>query len=74
MKCHDCGRRLVTVMSELKSTEGISLSRRQLHQQQKLLARILNEPDMQRLRKEGPTILAQIEERAQWLPNSYDVR
>lgn len=61
-------------MSELKATEGISLSRRQLHQQQRLINRVLNDADMQRLRQEGPSTLAQIEERAQWLPSSYDVR
>ena len=74
MRCHACGRRLVNVMSELKSAEGVTLNKKQLQQQQKLIYRVLNDPDMQRLRKDGSSILAQIEERAQWLPNSYDVR
>ncbi|XP_065213385.1 puratrophin-1-like isoform X3 [Planococcus citri] len=73
LRCHACGRRLVNVMSELKSAEGVMLNKKQLQQQQKLIYRVLNDPDMQRLRKDGSTILAQIEERAQWLPNSYDV-
>lgn len=73
-KCHACGRRLVSVMSEIKSTEGVSLSRRQLYQQQRQLTRVLNDVELLRLRKDGPTILAQIEDRVQWLPNSYDVR
>lgn len=74
MRCHACGRRLVNVMSDLKSSEGVTLNRRQLQQQQRLIFRVLNDPDMQKLRKDGSTILAQIEERAQYLPNSYDVR
>ncbi|KAK7584063.1 hypothetical protein V9T40_005026 [Parthenolecanium corni] len=72
-KCHACGRRLVSVMSEIKSNEGVSLSRRQLYQQQRQLTRVLNDVELLRLRKDGPTILAQIEDRVQWLPNSYDV-
>lgn len=74
MRCHACGRRLVSVMSDLKSVDGVTLNRRQLQQQQRLIFRVLNDADMQRLRKDGSTVLAQIEERAQWLPSSYDVR
>jgi len=74
-QCHVCGRRLVAIMSELRATEGQSqLTRRQLHHQHRTLTRALIDPDLQRLRREGKDILTRLEERAQWLPASEDVR
>jgi hypothetical protein len=74
-QCHACGRRLVTVMSELRSTEGqTQVTRRQLHHQHRALTRALIDPDLQRLRREGKDTLTRLEERAQWLPSSEDVR
>jgi hypothetical protein len=62
-------------MSELRATEGQSqLMRRQLHHQHRTLTRALIDPDLQRLRREGKDILTRLEERAQWLPASEDVR
>jgi len=62
-------------MSELRATEGQSqLTRRQLHHQHRTLTRALIDPDLQRLRREGKDILTRLEERAQWLPASEDVR
>jgi hypothetical protein len=74
-QCHACGRRLVAIMSELRSTEGQSqVTRRQLHHQHRVLTRALTDPDLQRLRREGNETLTRLEERAQWLPASEDVR
>jgi hypothetical protein len=74
-QCHVCGRRLVAVMSELRATDGQSqVTRRQLHHQHRTLTRALIDPDLQRLRREGNDILTRLEERAQWLPASEDVR
>jgi hypothetical protein len=62
-------------MSELRATEGQSqVTRRQLHHQHRTLTRALIDPDLQRLRREGKDILTRLEERAQWLPASEDVR
>jgi len=62
-------------MSELRTTEGQSqLTRRQLHHQHRALTRALIDSDLQRLRREGKDILTRLEERAQWLPASEDVR
>ena len=73
--CHVCGRRLVTIMSELRATEGQNkVTRRQLHHQHRTLTRALIDSDLQRLRREGNDILTRLEERAQWLPASEDVR
>ncbi|XP_021923306.1 uncharacterized protein LOC110831512 isoform X4 [Zootermopsis nevadensis] len=74
-QCHACGRRLVSVMSELRSTEGQrQVTRRQLHHQHRALTRALTDPELQRLRREGNATLARLEERSQWLPASEDVR
>jgi hypothetical protein len=74
-QCHVCGRRLVAIMSELRSMEGQSqVTRRQLHHQHRALTRALIDPDLQRLRREGKDTLTRLEERAQWLPTSEDVR
>lgn len=62
-------------MSELRSTEGQSqVTRRQLHHQHRALTRALTDPELQRLHREGNETLARLEERAQWLPASEDVR
>jgi hypothetical protein len=74
-QCHICGRRLVAIMSELRSAEGQSqMSRRQLHHQHRALTRALIDPDLQRLRREGKDTLTRLDERAQWLSTSEDVR
>ena len=62
-------------MSELRASDGQNqVTRRQLHHQHRALNRILNDTDLQRLRREGNETLTRLEERAQWLPNSDDVR
>jgi hypothetical protein len=74
-QCQVCGRRLVAIMSELRSVEGQSqVTRRQLHHQHRALTRALIDPDLQRLRREGKDTLTRLEERAQWLTTSEDVR
>ncbi|KAJ9600443.1 hypothetical protein L9F63_009213, partial [Diploptera punctata] len=74
-QCQACGRRLVSIMSELRASDGQNqITRRQLHHQHRALNRILNDTDLQRLRREGNETLTRLEERAQWLPNSEDVR
>lgn len=74
MTCQACGRQLVYVMSEVRGAAEGTLSRRQLSSQQRALNRLLHDPELQRLRRDGPTCLAALEDRAQWLPDSEDVR
>ncbi|KAL1130860.1 hypothetical protein AAG570_012101 [Ranatra chinensis] len=57
--------------SDMNSSET---SRRQLHHQNRTIARLLGDTDLHRLRKDAPSALAHLRLRAQWLSNSEDVR
>ncbi|XP_049785919.1 puratrophin-1-like [Schistocerca cancellata] len=71
---HACGRRLVAALQELRAGDPALASRRQLHAQQRLLARALADPELARLSADGAAALARLQQRAQWLPASQDVR
>lgn len=45
-----------------------------LYNQQYLINWVLNDVEFKKLKSTGDATLAEIEERAQWLPNSPDVR
>lgn len=62
------------MMSDVRSAVDGSVSRRQLGSQYRTMSRVLHDGDLQRLRRDGHTSLAALEERAQWLPDSEDVR
>lgn len=72
--CQACGRRLVGVMSDVRSAVDGTLSRRQLSSQHRTMSRVLHDNELQRLRRDGQTTLAALEDRAQWLPDSEEVR
>ncbi|XP_046674250.1 puratrophin-1-like isoform X2 [Homalodisca vitripennis] len=72
--CQACGRRLVGVMSDVRSAVDGTLSRRQLSSQHRTMSRVLHDSELQRLRRDGHTTLAALEDRAQWLPDNEDVR
>ncbi|XP_054273864.1 pleckstrin homology domain-containing family G member 4B-like isoform X2 [Macrosteles quadrilineatus] len=72
--CQACGRRLVGVMSDVRSAVDGTMSRRQLSSQHRTMSRVLHDNELQRLRRDGQTTLAALEDRAQWLPDSEDVR
>lgn len=66
-------------MGDVRSQEDnvhntISTSRRQNHLQQRATARLLSDPELQSLRRDAPTMLKQLHDRALWLPHNEDVR
>lgn len=72
--CQACGRRLVGVMADVRSAAEGTASRRQLSSQHRTVSRVLHDNELTRLRRDGQTTLAALEDRAQWLPDSEDVR
>ncbi|XP_075229746.1 puratrophin-1-like isoform X2 [Lycorma delicatula] len=79
-RCQWCGRRLVSLMGDVRAQEEhsnnttMSSTRRQAHLQHRATARLLADPELQSLRRDAPITLKQLQDRAQWLPHSEDVR
>lgn len=79
-RCQWCGRRLVSLMGDVRSQEEstvnstMSSTRRQAHFHHRATARLLTDPELQSLRRDAPASLQKLQDRAQWLPHSEDVR
>lgn len=64
-QCISAGRKLVTVISDIRltDTQGLNPSRRQLHSQHRALSRALMDPEIQGLHRRGSTILDDLREK-----------
>lgn len=67
-QCLAAGRRLVTVMGDIRSSDNQGIpSRRQLYSQHRALSRALMDPELQNLRRKGHTNLTKLKELARYL-------
>lgn len=67
-QCLAAGRRLVTVMGDIRSSDNQGVpSRRQLYSQHRALSRALMDPELQNLRRKGHTNLTKLKEIARYL-------
>lgn len=62
-QCIGAGRRLVSVMSDIRSTDSQGLpTRRQLYAQHRALSRALMDPELQSLRRKGQSTITRLQE------------
>lgn len=62
-QCIGAGRRLVSVMSDIRSTDSQGLpTRRQLYAQHRALSRALMDPELQALRRKGQSTITRLQE------------
>uniref|UniRef100_A0A8D9FHX3 Pleckstrin homology domain-containing family G member 4B n=1 Tax=Cacopsylla melanoneura TaxID=428564 RepID=A0A8D9FHX3_9HEMI len=74
-QCHGCGRSLVTTMADIRDVSATPESdRRSLVTSHRAICRVLTDPALCKLRRDGHRTLTQLEERAHWLPYSEDVK
>lgn len=67
-QCLAAGRRLVSVMGDIRSSDNQGIpSRRQLYSQHRALSRALMDPELQNLRRKGHTNLTKLKEIARYL-------
>lgn len=67
-QCLAAGRRLVSVMGEIRASDNQGIpSRRQLYAQHRALSRALMDPDLQNLRRKGHLNLSRLKELSKWI-------
>lgn len=72
-QCLVAGRRLVSVMGEIRASDHQGVpSRRQLYAQHRALSRALMDPDLQNLRRKGHVNLARLKEIARCIGANTD--
>lgn len=72
-QCIAAGRRLVTVMGDIRNSDlqqSSGPSRRQLHSQHRALSRALMDPELQSLRRKGSTNVSRLQEKSNFVNNS----
>lgn len=70
-QCLAAGRRLVSVMGEIRASDNQGIpSRRQLYAQHRALSRALMDPDLQNLRRKGHTNLLRLKDIARSITGS----
>ncbi|XP_058837694.1 uncharacterized protein LOC131693672 [Topomyia yanbarensis] len=65
MQCIETGRRLVTVLNDIRNleTQGSVPTRRQLHSQHRALSRALMDSELQSLRRKGPNTIQRLQDK-----------
>ncbi|XP_058457064.1 uncharacterized protein LOC131434407 [Malaya genurostris] len=65
LQCIETGRRLVTVLNDIRNleTQGLVPTRRQLHSQHRALSRALMDSELQSLRRKGPNTIQRLQDK-----------
>uniref|UniRef100_A0A8D8IBJ9 Pleckstrin homology domain-containing family G member 4B n=1 Tax=Culex pipiens TaxID=7175 RepID=A0A8D8IBJ9_CULPI len=75
-QCIETGRRLVTVLNDIRNLEvqGTPPTRRQLHSQHRALSRALMDSELQNLRRKGPNTIQRLQDKLTVINNKQTLK
>ncbi|EAT44609.1 AAEL004066-PA [Aedes aegypti] len=76
IQCVETGRRLVTVLNDIRNLEiqGTTPTRRQLHSQHRALSRALMDSELQTLRRKGPNTIQRLQDKLTVINNKQTLK